>query len=147
MNKDGVPKQFVLPLENLDCGYNDLSSLENDREAIALEHCKRELKVPFDLRKELPIRFEIIKLNETRHWLLIVVHHIVFDGWSMDIFLQSSQPFIVRIPKTLYLSWKIAQFNIRIMPIGKGKPGINQHSSVNLITGKRNSPIFRKDLF
>lgn len=87
-NKDGVPKQFVLPLENLDCGYNDLSSLENDREAIALEHCKRELKVPFDLRKELPIRFEIIKLNETRHWLLIVVHHIVFDGWSMDIFLQ-----------------------------------------------------------
>ncbi|MFW0740055.1 condensation domain-containing protein, partial [Flavobacterium sp. T12S277] len=51
---------------------------------------KRDINRPFDLSVEYPIRVKFYRLeSETglqRRFLLINLHHIASDGWSMDIF-------------------------------------------------------------
>ncbi|MFE2059966.1 amino acid adenylation domain-containing protein [Streptomyces sp. NPDC059446] len=43
---------------------------------------------PFDLAQEIPIRTELFQLAEDQHTLLITVHHIAADGWSMGPLAQ-----------------------------------------------------------
>ncbi|MGW5860731.1 amino acid adenylation domain-containing protein [Streptomyces sp. NPDC055239] len=43
---------------------------------------------PFDLEREIPLRAELFRLAEDRHTLLITVHHIAADGWSMGPLAQ-----------------------------------------------------------
>ncbi|WP_159882307.1 non-ribosomal peptide synthetase [Paenibacillus puerhi] len=43
---------------------------------------------PFDLNRFPLLRVKLLKLEETRHVLLVNTHHIVFDGASADIFAQ-----------------------------------------------------------
>jgi amino acid adenylation domain-containing protein/non-ribosomal peptide synthase protein (TIGR01720 family) len=44
---------------------------------------------PFDLLKEYPIRVGIYTIQHTQKtFLSITIHHIAFDGWSMNIFIQ-----------------------------------------------------------
>jgi len=49
----------------------------------------------FNLASEYPIRISIYRLFETKlsYYLSVVVHHIAFDGWSIDIFLHELQEF------------------------------------------------------
>ncbi len=46
----------------------------------------RELHRPFDLERAPLLRLYLLRLAEYRHVLLVVFHHIVFDGWSQGIF-------------------------------------------------------------
>ena len=45
-------------------------------------------KKPFDLETEIPIRLNVIKLSLTESIVIIVLHHIVADGWSRGILLK-----------------------------------------------------------
>uniref|UniRef100_A0A2P1CZA6 AptC n=1 Tax=Nostoc sp. FSN-E TaxID=2027337 RepID=A0A2P1CZA6_9NOSO len=47
-----------------------------------------ELQQPFDLSNPPLLRVKLLQLAEKSHLLLLVIHHIVCDGWSMDIFRQ-----------------------------------------------------------
>jgi amino acid adenylation domain-containing protein/non-ribosomal peptide synthase protein (TIGR01720 family) len=46
----------------------------------------------YDLSQEFPIRVSICEVNgpteEVTYYVSIVVHHIAFDGWSIDLFLK-----------------------------------------------------------
>ncbi|MBM0137263.1 non-ribosomal peptide synthetase [Pseudomonas cannabina] len=46
---------------------------------------KEEAAQPFDLQSDLPIRGRLLCLAEDRHVLLLTVHHIVADGWSLGV--------------------------------------------------------------
>jgi amino acid adenylation domain-containing protein len=50
--------------------------------------CEEECRRPFDLVHGPPIRFTLFRLSSTEHVLLIVAHHLVFDGWSRGILLR-----------------------------------------------------------
>ncbi|ATL25675.1 Siderophore biosynthesis non-ribosomal peptide synthetase modules, Bacillibactin synthetase component F [Streptomyces formicae] len=40
---------------------------------------------PFDIRTELPVRWHLFSLAEDEHVLLMLMHHIAGDGWSMPL--------------------------------------------------------------
>jgi hypothetical protein len=46
----------------------------------------------FDLNNEYPIKL-ILYTTGTEHYLSIVIHHIAFDGYSVDIFLKELQEY------------------------------------------------------
>nr|WP_272943517.1 condensation domain-containing protein [Pseudomonas avellanae] len=46
---------------------------------------QEEAAQPFDLRHDLPVRGRLLCLAEERHVLLLTVHHIVADGWSLGV--------------------------------------------------------------
>ncbi|MFD8083562.1 amino acid adenylation domain-containing protein [Kitasatospora sp. NPDC059722] len=82
---DGVPWQQVLPVtgeplvpwEVSACGRDEL----DERLAAASGH-------GFDLANELPLRAWLFRIAPEEHVLLLVVHHIACDGWSMGPLLR-----------------------------------------------------------
>ncbi|GJF31178.1 hypothetical protein KNE206_38780 [Kitasatospora sp. NE20-6] len=76
---DGVPYQVVLDASQ---AYPELPLVELDDSALA-ERLARTARRGFDLAAEPPVRAELYALAPDRHALLVVVHHIAADGWSM----------------------------------------------------------------
>ncbi|WP_416422490.1 non-ribosomal peptide synthase/polyketide synthase [Pseudomonas sp. App30] len=46
------------------------------------------LRQPFDLQQGPLLRAELLQLEEQEHWLLLSMHHIVSDGWSMQVLID-----------------------------------------------------------
>ncbi|HDS1733729.1 non-ribosomal peptide synthetase [Pseudomonas sp. BP8] len=49
---------------------------------------REEARRPFALAQDLPIRGRLLQLDEHQHVLLLTLHHIVADGWSMGVLLR-----------------------------------------------------------
>src|SRR5690606_28163845 len=47
-----------------------------------------DARLPFNLDEFPLIRTTLIKLSESQHIFLMTMHHIIFDKWSMDLFLK-----------------------------------------------------------
>jgi aspartate racemase len=91
---DGTPSQFVAPEVTLDLPLIDLSDVvEDDREAEAKRLVQHEARRPFDLSQGPLVRAVLIGLAEQRHILLVTMHHIVTDGWSVGIFQRELSAF------------------------------------------------------
>ncbi|MEZ0206385.1 condensation domain-containing protein, partial [Ideonella sp.] len=85
----GEPVQVIAPALVLPLETVDLSSLpEAPREAQTREHLQAEADRPFDLATGPLIRFCLLRLASDAHLLLVTMHHIVSDGWSMGIVVQ-----------------------------------------------------------
>ncbi|HEU0054941.1 MAG TPA: condensation domain-containing protein, partial [Longimicrobium sp.] len=79
------PVQVVLPPPSIDLTPVDLSALgDEEREAEAARLADEEAKLPFDLATSAPVRFGLLRLGEAEHRLLLTLHHIANDGWSLD---------------------------------------------------------------
>ncbi|WP_413808820.1 amino acid adenylation domain-containing protein [Streptomyces sp. OE57] len=77
-DRGGVPSQVVLDAERAQAEIR-VSEVTEERLDEALSEVARR---GFDLASELPIRADLLVLSPTEHVFLIVVHHIVADGWS-----------------------------------------------------------------
>ncbi|HEX7186034.1 MAG TPA: amino acid adenylation domain-containing protein [Thermoanaerobaculia bacterium] len=85
----GTPVQVAAPSLDLRLPWVDLSGLgiqEGRTEALRL--ASAEALLPFDLEKGPPLRATLLRLASDEHVLLVTVHHIVFDGWSLGLFLR-----------------------------------------------------------
>ena len=83
------PIQVINPPFKLTIPVIDLSGLTEENklqkaEQLAIE----ELQKPFDLATDSLVRGTLLKLDPESHILLLVIHHIVFDGWSVNILRQ-----------------------------------------------------------
>jgi amino acid adenylation domain-containing protein len=47
-----------------------------------------EAEHPFDLRRELMLRALLIRVGETEHTLVLNLHHVAGDGWSIDLLFR-----------------------------------------------------------
>ncbi|MCP5015770.1 MAG: amino acid adenylation domain-containing protein [Ketobacter sp.] len=57
-------------------------------EAAVMALLQEEGARPFDLTQELPIRMFLIRLAPQEHVLILNLHHITTDGWSMGVLLR-----------------------------------------------------------
>ncbi|MGW0778948.1 amino acid adenylation domain-containing protein, partial [Streptomyces sp. NPDC002835] len=72
---DGRPRQLVLAPEQ---ARPELPVSNHDERALAAAAAQ-----DFDLAVEPPLRARLFKVSATEHILLVVIHHIAGDGWSM----------------------------------------------------------------
>jgi amino acid adenylation domain-containing protein len=87
--EDGVPAQAAAPFAGLVLPVDDLSALPPEaREAEALRRAAEEAARPFDLQAGPLLRAGLLRLAGDERVLLLCMHHIVTDGWSMGVFLR-----------------------------------------------------------
>lgn len=73
----------------LDVDYRDLSSQTTDQQQQFIKnHSKQNILISFDLLKAPLFKASLFKLSENEHYLTMVTHHIICDGWSLGIMLQ-----------------------------------------------------------
>ncbi|HEU0079643.1 MAG TPA: condensation domain-containing protein, partial [Longimicrobiaceae bacterium] len=80
----GAPVQVIAPFTGFALPVEDLSDLsEADREAAVGRRADEEARRAFDLSAGPLFRASLLRLGEEEHVLLLSMHHIVSDGWSM----------------------------------------------------------------
>ena len=92
-NVEGKPLQIVAeaPFKLV---LHDLSLRpEAEREAEASRLLAQEAQRPFNLARDLMLRATLVKLGNEEHILLVVLHHIASDGWSMGILIRELSHF------------------------------------------------------
>nr|WP_277991511.1 non-ribosomal peptide synthetase [Corallococcus macrosporus] len=85
---EGV-RQVIHPAAPMDLPLVDLSALDaGEAQARALALARQEALRPFDLTRGPLLRVGLLRLSDTRHLLLMTMHHIVSDGGSMVVLVR-----------------------------------------------------------
>ncbi|MFP2933624.1 amino acid adenylation domain-containing protein, partial [Pyxidicoccus sp. 3LG] len=81
---DGQPTQVIAPPAPFLVRKMDLGSVSSEsREAEAHQLAAQEVQRPFELTQGPLLRATLLRLADEAHVLLLTMHHIVSDGWSM----------------------------------------------------------------
>ncbi|MEU7908328.1 amino acid adenylation domain-containing protein [Actinoplanes sp. NPDC049118] len=85
----GRPVQQVLPVGDDHTEVVDLgSTVERGGEQAIAAAVRAAALRPFDLATEPPFRATVLRIADQDHVLALAMHHIVTDGWSLDIMLS-----------------------------------------------------------
>ncbi|HJU24064.1 MAG TPA: condensation domain-containing protein, partial [Casimicrobiaceae bacterium] len=81
----GELRQIIVPESMVSLPLDDLCA---DSDAVAeARRCANDFAATgFDLAAGPPFRARLLKLGASEHWLVVVMHHIVTDGWSRVVF-------------------------------------------------------------
>ncbi|HEX7334408.1 MAG TPA: amino acid adenylation domain-containing protein, partial [Pyrinomonadaceae bacterium] len=83
---DGQPVQVIAPPQPFSLNVIDLSHLpDEERQAKAQLLATEEAQKPFDLSHGPLFRVQLVKLTEKQHLMLLTMHHIISDGWSLEV--------------------------------------------------------------
>ncbi|BAZ14320.1 amino acid adenylation domain-containing protein [Calothrix sp. NIES-4071] len=86
---NGSPVQVISNGINITIPVINLQHLpEQSQSAQVQQLAQCELHKPFDLSNGALLRVTLLRLGEQSHVLLLTMHHIVSDGWSMGIFIS-----------------------------------------------------------
>ena len=86
---EGEPIQVIAASLTIAMSLVDLQELPPDkRELRARQMMTEEAKSHFDLAQGPLLRSALIRLGPQHHILLVTMHHIVSDGWSMGVFFH-----------------------------------------------------------
>lgn len=83
--KNGTLRTEVRENAHLPLRVVDLRGRCEDPEREVIEQTIVELAQPFDISSAPLVRTTLFRLTEERHALLLVFHHMVFDGWSAGV--------------------------------------------------------------
>ena len=86
---EGQPVQVINPTLNISLSVIDLRQLsQTDREIQARQLTIEETKRPFNLSTQPLLRVKLLHLDETEYILVLNMHHIVSDGWSIGVLIH-----------------------------------------------------------
>jgi amino acid adenylation domain-containing protein/non-ribosomal peptide synthase protein (TIGR01720 family) len=102
---DGKPLQIIQTVTNWTVTVVDLQHLSTpvlselvpseaevaevtEQKTAAQKLLEQQAIEPFDLAHDALIRATLLILSETEQWLLVCMHHIVCDPWSINLFFQ-----------------------------------------------------------
>ncbi|NJM73405.1 MAG: non-ribosomal peptide synthetase, partial [Scytonema sp. RU_4_4] len=67
----------------------DISDLaENQQQAEIKQQALQEAQQPFDISSDHLLRVKLLRLGKQEHIVLLTMHHIVSDGWSMGVLVE-----------------------------------------------------------
>ncbi|MDF5719565.1 MAG: amino acid adenylation domain-containing protein [Rhizonema sp. PD37] len=86
---NGKPNQIIQTQTNWKVSVVECQHLPTTERESALQQLVQQQAIePFDLANELLIRVTLVVLSQTEHALLVCMHHIVSDGWSIGVLIQ-----------------------------------------------------------
>lgn len=86
---DGRPVQIIAPERYVSLTEVDLTALPKEEQETAVSRlASQEARRPFQLDAGLLMRVNLVRLGEQEHVLLLTMHHIVSDGWSLGILVR-----------------------------------------------------------
>lgn len=89
VNVNGEPQATLAEASSLLIPLDDLSALPPDaREAKVRELAAAEASLPFDLTQSPLLRVRLLRLTQDEHVLLLTIHHIASDGWSLGVLVR-----------------------------------------------------------
>jgi amino acid adenylation domain-containing protein len=87
--RHGQPAQIINEAQPVSLPYVDLGQLpESEREARVRELAIEDATRPVDLKRGPLARFSLLRLSDESHVLLVTMHHIISDGWSIGVFVR-----------------------------------------------------------
>jgi amino acid adenylation domain-containing protein/non-ribosomal peptide synthase protein (TIGR01720 family) len=85
----GRARQEISPLTELTVPLVDLTSYEGaEQEQEVRRLAAAEVSKPFDLTTGPLVRLTVLQLADDEHVLMLTMHHIVSDGWSMGVLMR-----------------------------------------------------------
>ncbi|HTI15983.1 MAG TPA: non-ribosomal peptide synthase/polyketide synthase [Dictyobacter sp.] len=86
---EGRPIQVIVPSYPVSLPVIDLRGLDDSvRESIMLWLAQQETLALFDLATGPLLRVKILRLDGLTHIVLVTMHHIISDGWSMSVLIR-----------------------------------------------------------
>jgi amino acid adenylation domain-containing protein len=86
---NGTPIQVIHPQVTTSINVVDLQQLlAPERETLLEQQIQLEASIPFNLENAPLIRCSLLQISAREYVLLLTMHHIVSDGWSMGIFIS-----------------------------------------------------------
>jgi amino acid adenylation domain-containing protein len=110
----GAPVQIVAAHLEMPLFLADLSLAGDPGHPEVMRACYQLVELPFDLARGPLLRVGVLRLGPELHVLALVIHHIVSDGWSMNLlvddlvaFSRSLPPPPLPIQYTDYAAWQV----------------------------------------
>ncbi|HEY0737680.1 MAG TPA: amino acid adenylation domain-containing protein, partial [Herpetosiphonaceae bacterium] len=113
---NGNPVQVIhadLPISLPIVDLRDLPAAEREAEALRLAAVEGDQ--PFDLAQGSLLRARLLRLDEEQHIVLLTMHHIVSDGWSMGMLVRELAAFYTAFTATGDSS--VSQLQLAPLPI------------------------------
>ncbi|MFK8329978.1 non-ribosomal peptide synthetase [Pseudomonas sp. BJa5] len=82
---DGQALQRILPAAPFQLRHLDLSAVDSDEVRARRDE---DAQQPFDLQAGPLLRVTLVRLDDEDHQLWVTLHHIIADGWSMNILID-----------------------------------------------------------
>src|SRR5262249_13210894 len=90
----GIPRQVFAESLEVPLPVADLCGLDPEpRQARAQELLRAEATRPFDLARGPLIRAGLLRLGEQEHIAVVVLHHVISDGWSLGVLIREVSAF------------------------------------------------------
>ncbi|PCJ31042.1 MAG: hypothetical protein COA99_17540, partial [Moraxellaceae bacterium] len=94
IENDGIAEQIIHQMDRWELPIDDLTIVDGkeltteEKEAEAVSQANLDREHYFSLSEWPLIKTRLLKLGETDHCLLVNMHHIVGDGWSIGVFMR-----------------------------------------------------------
>ena len=86
---EGNPVQAITPEITIPVSVVDCQTISATKQLASVKEMMAETgNLSFDLENGPLLRITLFKLNETSHILMVSMHHIIADGWSMGIMIR-----------------------------------------------------------
>ena len=82
------PAQLIAPALSLPLEITDVRDVEAFGETHLERMIDEDARAPFDLARGPLFRLRLIVLGSDRHVLVLVIHHIIADGWSLGVLYE-----------------------------------------------------------
>src|SRR5262249_23183847 len=85
----GVPVQVIAPRKEVPLPVVDLQMVPSEAQEMEMYRvATAEVQHPFALAQDALLRVMLLQLREQEHVLLVTMHHIVSDGWSVGVAIR-----------------------------------------------------------